>query len=193
MLRDPRAGARGRPGPGGTGVDARPRPADQEVPVRRARPGDAGELARISAPFAAADRLLRRSPDTFARHIDEFLVAVPETAVQGTALHGTAARENTLAGCMGLLPVPRCLVIYNLCVPPEFQGRGIGRTLLRHAVRRAADSGRTAILAASKHGGAWFTRQGFQEVDPDCAPEEWRRLSPAGRKSSLYCLRLDDR
>ncbi|MFF9086443.1 GNAT family N-acetyltransferase [Streptomyces sp. NPDC014991] len=183
MLRDPRAGARGRPGPGGTGVDARPRPAGQEISVRRAHPGDAGELARISAPFAAADRLLRRSPDTFARHSDEFLVAVDDTAVH----------ENTIAGCMGLLPVPQCLVIYNLCVSPEFQGRGIGRILLRHAVRRAADNGCAAILAASKHGGAWFTRQGFQEVDLDTAPEEWRRLSPSGRKSSLYCLRLDDR
>ncbi|AYN37917.1 GNAT family N-acetyltransferase [Streptomyces dangxiongensis] len=156
------------------------------------------ELARISAPFAAADRLLRRSPDTFARHIDEFLVAVHEKtdhekALRETAAHETVAHRTTLAGCMGLLPVPHCLVIYNLCVSPEFQGRGIGRALLRHAARRAADSGRARILAASKHGGAWFTRHGFQEIDPDSAPEEWRRLSPSGRKSSLYCLRLDDR
>lgn len=173
MLRDRQAGTR---------VDARPRPAGAGVSVRPAHPGDAGELARISAPFAAADRLLRRSPDTFARHIGDFLVAVDDTA-----------GEKNIAGCLGLLPVPHCLVIYNLCVAQDSQGRGIGRILLRHAVRQAADAGCTAILAASKHGGAWFTRHGFQEVDPDSAPEEWRRLSPAGRKSSLYCLRLDDR
>ncbi|MBL1082316.1 GNAT family N-acetyltransferase [Streptomyces actinomycinicus] len=176
MLREPQVGAHGRARAGGARTGARP--AGRAASVRPARPEDAGELARISAPFAAADRLLSRSPDAFAQRIDDFLVAV----------HG-----NTLAGCMGLLPVPHCLVIYNLCVSQEFQGRGIGQILVRQAVRRAGENGYVFVLAASKHGGAWFARQGFHEVDTESAPEEWRRLSPPGRNSALYCLRLEDR
>jgi predicted N-acetyltransferase YhbS len=55
--------------------------------------------------------------------------------------------------------------LHDLGVPEEFQGRGIGKALVDHASRVAAEAGSPAIvLLATGEGERVYLRCGFTEV-----------------------------
>jgi amino-acid N-acetyltransferase len=142
-----------------------------EVVVRPARAGEETVLAELSAPFVSRGLLVPRDLAHFAGRTAEFLLATCGDGV---------------VGCAGLTGCRRELVIYNLCVVAEAQGKGIGRVLVANAASLAVEHGYRALLAASTYSGNWFVRQGFSEVDLTGAPHEWLAVLRRDRDSRLY-------
>lgn len=146
-------------------------PGTDELVIRRARPGEEATITAMSTPFVARDLLVGRDLAQVAGYLHEFMVATS---------------GGLPIGCVGLAPCRHELVLYNLCVAEELQGRGVGLRLLARADEYAAQHGFDALLASSRHSGAWFQRQGFSEIDRDRVPGEWPTALRRGRQSRLY-------
>lgn len=154
---------------------SRPVAAPDTVLARPARPEDAEQIALLSAPFVEQGLLV-------ARPLTELTAAAGDFVV--------ACEGDRLVGCAGLAPSGGGLVIYNLCIAVDRQGRGIGRHLVGIAETIGRERGYGSLLALTRYGGQWFGNLGFSEVPPGETRVEWRRLFRPGRGSSLYQLRL---
>ena len=53
--------------------------------------------------------------------------------------------NQNLAALLETYPAEDCLFLENLCVSPEFQRRGLGKILLKHAEEIARETGHTSI------------------------------------------------
>ncbi|MCX4631254.1 GNAT family N-acetyltransferase [Streptomyces sp. NBC_01443] len=143
--------------------------------ARPARPEDAEQIALLSAPFVEQGLLVARPPAELAGMAQEFVVA---------------CEGSRLVGCAGVSPSGGSLVVYNLCIAADWQGRGIGRQLVGIAETIGRDRGYSSLLALTRYGGEWFGKLGFSEVPASETRDEWRSLFRPGRRSSLYQLRL---
>ncbi len=143
--------------------------------ARPARPKDAEQIALLSAPFVEEGLLVARPLAELAERTQEFVVA---------------CQGSRLVGCAGVAPSGRSLVVYNLCIAADWQGRGIGRHLVGVAETIGREQGYSSLLALTRHSGEWFGRLGFSKVPASDTRDEWRALFRPGRRSSLYQLRL---
>lgn len=154
---------------------SRPTTAPGAVLAGPARPEDAEPIALLSAPFVEQGLLVARSTAELESAREDFVVA---------------RAGDRLVGCAGLAPSGGSLVLYNLCIAVDWQGRGIGRHLVAMAENIGRDRGYASLLALTRHGGEWFANLGFSHVPPSETREEWRTLFRPGRGSSLYRLAL---
>ncbi len=154
---------------------SRPVTAPDVLVARPARPEDAEQIALLSAPFVEQGLLVARPLAELASMSSHFVVA---------------CEGDRLVGCAGVAPSGDSLVVYNLCIAADRQGRGIGRDLVGIAETIARELGCSSLLALTRHGGQWFGNLGFSEVPASETREEWRTLFRPGRRSSLYQLRL---
>jgi N-acetylglutamate synthase-like GNAT family acetyltransferase len=137
------------------------------LPVRSARRGDATALAALSRPFVRSGALRERSLSRYVSDATDFLVV--------------EAGDGALDGCLGLRvhpadPARGCGptgVLYNFCVAPRRQGRGVGAQLLRAALDRAAAQSLDALFTATTGGGDLFLRYGFAPARAGLAPAAW--------------------
>ncbi|MHC0430299.1 GNAT family N-acetyltransferase [Streptomyces sp. O3] len=145
----------------------RPVPRPLPPPVRSARRADAAALAALSGPFARSGALRRRPFARYVADAGDFLVVDDG--------------DGTLAGCLGLRVHPAepargrgaTGVLYNFCVAPRSQGRGVGAHLLRAALAQAAAQSLDALFTATTGDGALFLRYGFAPADAGFAPTAW--------------------
>ncbi|WP_431782697.1 GNAT family N-acetyltransferase [Streptomyces chumphonensis] len=140
----------------------RPRPACR---------ADAAALEALSRPFVRSGALRPRPGAVYAAHAADFLVAdspSPDGGIEGClalAVHPPdPARGRGPAG-----------VLYNFCVAPHRQGRGLGALLLEAALDRAAEAPLGTLFTATTGSGALFLRYGFTPVSPGSAPAAWAR------------------
>lgn len=109
------------------------------VMMRRARVDDAPRLAEIAV--AAYSAYLSRLP--------EGVRPAPMDANYKAAIESgevcIAEDEGQIAGRLVLIPSENHLLLENIAVHPDFQGRGIGRQLLALAEDRAVDLGLRSI------------------------------------------------
>ncbi|WP_369215042.1 GNAT family N-acetyltransferase [Streptomyces flavofungini] len=133
------------------------------------------QISVLSAPFVAEGLLVARPPDELADKAHEFVVA---------------CQSSRLVGCAGMAPTGSSLVVYNLCIAADWQGRGIGRHLVGLAANIGREQGYHSLLALTRCGGDWFGKLGFSKVKDGETHDEWRTLFRPGRKSSLYRLGL---
>lgn len=79
---------------------------------------------------------------------------------------GAVGQEIIAHGIMSVA-VGECH-IFNLCVHPSWQGRGLGRRMLRHllalALRRKADTAFLEVRVSNLGARALYTSEGFCEV-----------------------------
>ena len=143
--------------------------------ARPARPDDVEQISRLSAPFVEEGLLIARPTAELAEKTQEFVVA---------------CEGDRLVGCAGMAPAGRSLVVYNLCIADDWQGRGIGRHLVGVAANIGREQGYYSLLALTRCGGEWFGKLGFSKVPVSETRQEWRTLFRPGRRSSLYQLRL---
>ncbi|MEU9291348.1 GNAT family N-acetyltransferase [Streptomyces sp. NPDC048275] len=143
--------------------------------ARPARPGEAERIASLSAPFVEKGLLIDRTTAELAQMVEEFVVA---------------CEGDRLVGCAGMAPVGASLVVYNLCIAADCQGRGIGRQLVGLAASIGKEQGYQSLLALTRYSGEWFGKLGFSNVPASETRDEWRTLFRPGRRSSLYRLRL---
>jgi len=105
---------------------------DQPVPVR-ARPEDAAAVRALTrAAYARWVPVIGREPKPMGADYD---AAVRDHRVD--LLHV----GSELAALIEMIPESGHLLIENVAVSPEFQGRGLGRMLMAHAERVAASLG----------------------------------------------------
>lgn len=74
--------------------------------------------------------------------------------------------DARVVGTVGLIPLEGAIVeIKRVYLHPEYRGRGLGRTLLEHAMRRAVEAGHRAAVAWSDvrlvHSHPVYERLGF--------------------------------
>ncbi len=143
--------------------------------ARPACRGEAEHIASLSAPFVEKGLLIDRTTDELAQRIEQFVVA---------------CEGGRVVGCAGTAPLGASLVVYNLCIAADCQGRGIGRTLVGLAANTGTEQGYQSLLALTRYRGEWFKKLGFSNVPASETRDEWRALFRPGRRSSLYRLRL---
>ncbi|MFF6832043.1 MULTISPECIES: GNAT family N-acetyltransferase [unclassified Streptomyces] len=146
-------------------------PAPAAVVVRTAGSGDAGAVRRLSRPFVREGALRDRTAAELALAATDFLVVEDG--------------RGELAGCVGLRARTDArgrpaAVLYNFCVAPGHQGRGVGSALLDAALAEAGARGAARVFTATTGSGLLFLRYGFAVGGDEEAPPVWRAsLDPA--------------
>ncbi|MFG3632951.1 GNAT family N-acetyltransferase [Streptomyces huasconensis] len=152
--------------------------------VRSARPADATALEALSRPFARSGALRERPLSLYAADAADFLVV--------------EADDGTLDGCLGVSLHPAdpdagrgpAGVLYNFCVAPRSQGRGVGDALLRAALTEADARSLHALFTATTGGGALFLRHGFAPTAAELAPRAWAQSLDPARNSRVLARSL---
>ena len=130
-----------------------------EPPLRRAVPGDAAAVRALTRDaYAKWVPLINREPlpmtADYDRAVKEHRIDLWEEGGELLALIETIPAENHL-------------LIENVAVRPDRQGRGIGDRLMRHAEALARSLGfdevRLYTNAAFAENLAFYTRRGYQE------------------------------
>ncbi|MEU1280947.1 GNAT family N-acetyltransferase [Streptomyces sp. NPDC005805] len=169
---------------------SRPGLAAAPVPVvRPAGPGDGAALHRLSRLFVPGGALRERPADAYVRAAGDFLVAEDPAGggLQGCAALRTYPRPTEAGHGTGHGPVA---VVYNVCVAPRSQGRGIGTALLRALLADAALARVSAVFTATAGGGELFLRHGFVPGDGQGAPAAWLAALDPRRGSRILSRRL---
>jgi amino-acid N-acetyltransferase len=139
---------------------ASPRPAaivPARIVVRSAVAADAAGIHRLIVTHAVEGRLLTRSLDEVAAHLDRFVVA---------------AEEDLVVGCVDLAPLSASVAeARSLVVDATVRANGIGRQLLDQLTVRAEGAG-FAMLCAFTHSPAYFVQAGFSIVPHAWVPEK---------------------
>ncbi len=100
-----------------------------EIVIRRAIPKDAAEIRRLTrAAYAPWVERVGREPLPMSTDYDE---AVRHDLID------LAYKDGQLCALVHMVTEPDCLLVENLAVAPEHQGKRFGVRLLRHAETQA--------------------------------------------------------
>ena len=132
-----------------------------EYTIRKARPGDGDEIARLIAEFAAEALMLRRTPEMVELAIDDYVVA-------------TDSRDR-IVGCGALKEYsPSVAEVAAIAVSRDVHGCGVGRAIVAAVERLAAKRGIFDVFALTLQP-AFFSAVGYHRVDRARYPEKIRR------------------
>jgi len=108
------------------------------------------------APYVQTGDLLPRSNYDLCRHIKEYVVA--------------AAATGAIVGCGSLKLYSRELgEVAGLAVHPDWQGAGLGRSLLERLIGEARAHGLSEVLALTRKP-AFFLKVGFGPAEREHFP-----------------------
>lgn len=136
-----------------------------EVTFRFATVGDIPELQEMLEPFVAARKLLRRTPEEFMILIRHGFVAEVDGKIVGFAAIEIYSRKLA--------------EIQSLAVSEGFQGRGIGRQLVRMCLDRARELDVMEVLAITS-SEEFLRGCGFDYSLPDQKKAMFCQLRPRG-------------
>jgi N-acetylglutamate synthase-like GNAT family acetyltransferase len=137
--------------------------------VRKARPEEADAIARLNNEYAGAGLMLRRTPETVALAIDDYVVAVDERA--------------RLFACGALKEYsPSLAEVSAIAVSRDAQGLGLGRAVVRAVEVLALKRGIHEVFALTLQP-QFFEAVGYAKVERARYPEKIRR-------DCLGCARL---
>jgi N-acetylglutamate synthase-like GNAT family acetyltransferase len=132
-----------------------------EYVVRRARPGDGEEIARLIAGFAEEALMLRRTPDMVELAIDDYVVAIDG--------------RDRIVGCGALKEYsPSVAEVAAIAVSRDVHGCGVGRAIVAAVERLASKRGIFDVFALTLQP-AFFSAIGYHRVDRARYPEKIRR------------------
>ena len=121
--------------------------------LRRARPSDLGEVARLltasSLPVEGVDQAL-----------SDFLVAEHDGALVGVVGLEVCCAEHAL--------------LRSTAVDPEWRGRGLGRVLVERAIADAESRGFHALWLLTTTAERYFPSFGFTRTTREAVPAEVR-------------------
>jgi amino-acid N-acetyltransferase len=147
--------------------------------VRPARTGDVRSIRRLVDANVATGRLLDKATVTLYEDIQEFLVAQ----------RGSDAR---VVGCGALHVMWEDLAeIRTIAVDEEFQGEGIGYSVVEALLARAREVGVRRVFVLT-FAVKFFGRLGFEEIDGEAAsPEVYAELLRSYDEGVAEFLDLD--
>lgn len=147
------------------------------VTVRKARLQDADRIARLNNAFADEKLMLRRTPETIAAAIDDYLIAVD---AMGNVLACGALKEYS----------PSLAEVAAIAVAREAHGRGLGRAIVRAVEALALKRGITHVFALTLQP-EFFSACGYAETDVKQYPEKiGRDCAGCARRTACneYCF-----
>jgi ribosomal protein S18 acetylase RimI-like enzyme len=150
-----------------------------DILVRPVRPEEYAEAGRVTAD---AYREFVRPTDR--DEWPDYLQALADVAGRALRAHvAVALLDGRIAGCVTLVedgslgdeeaPEPDAMHVRMLGVDPSMRGRGVGRTLMRYAILRAASIGRRAVtlhttdrmlVAQRMYGSLGFVREPAKDL-----------------------------
>ena len=136
--------------------------------LRPAHVRDAKTISELIGLYVADGTLLPRTPEFIAERVIDFLV----TSVDGRVIACVHLDEYS----------PSLVEVRSLAVDPEFQGRGIGRELVRAAEELARRRDYTTVFAVSSND-EFFRALGYL---PRHIPELDRERSEVSRYKGVY-------
>lgn len=127
---------------------------------RRATPGDAAAIARLSrAAYAKYVPRLGREPKPMAADYDR-VIAEDEVWV--------LELDDAMSGVLVLQPRPDHMLIYSIAVDPEWCGEGWGKRLMALAEERAGAEGKPELRlytnALMEENICFYGRLGYAET-----------------------------
>jgi ribosomal protein S18 acetylase RimI-like enzyme len=138
--------------------------------ILRCRPCDAGVLTEIS--FAA--KRYWGYPERWIEHWRETLTVTPEFICRNEVYAATI--EGKVVGFYALAGEGRKMELEHLWVSPEFIGKGVGRALFDHAVRRAAALGAEVVgVESDPNAEDFYRRMGARRVGEISYPIDGQR------------------
>jgi amino-acid N-acetyltransferase len=131
------------------------------VVIRRARPSDAANIARLIGLFADQALMLRRTASMVELAIDDYVV-------------GVESRDN-IVGCGALKEYsPSVAEVAAIAVSPDAHGRGVGKAIVA-AVEGLAIKRDIYDVFALTLQPEFFAAIGYERVDRARYPEKIRR------------------
>ena len=140
--------------------------------IRPAHVRDAKTISELIGLYVADGTLLPRPPEFIAERVIDFVV----TAVDGRVIACVHLDEYS----------PSLVEVRSLAVDPEFQGRGIGRELVRAAEEIARRRDYATVFAVSSND-EFFRALGYL---PRHIPELDRERSEVSRYKGVYAKDL---
>lgn len=139
-----------------------------EIRIRNADEKDICSISEILRPYAKEKLLLPRSPEDILSHLKNFCVALS---------------GGKIAGCCALRNYGNNLFeVRSLAVSKEFSNMGIGSSLVRFCMEKAARNGKVKVFALT-YRSAIFERLGFKKVPKSLFPEKiWSDCSVCSKK-----------
>lgn len=131
------------------------------VEIRRARPSDAANIARLIGLFADQALMLRRTPEMVELQIDDYVVGVDS---RGNIVACGALKEYS----------PSVAEIAAIAVSPDAHGRGVGKSIVNAVEALAIKRGTFDVFALTLQP-EFFAAIGYQRVDRARYPEKIRR------------------
>jgi amino-acid N-acetyltransferase len=127
------------------------------VTIRKARVSDAKAIQRLVNELADKQQMLPRALNDIYENLRDFLVFVEDGQVSGAcALH---VLWEDLAE------------IRSLAVKGQYQGKGVGRALVRRSIREAKGLGIKRVFALT-YNLDFFKTLGFREFDKSMLPQK---------------------
>lgn len=100
----------------------------------------------------------------FARHGAEVVEQLAATTTASPHVLWYAERGHTTVGAVMISRSEHALGIYNLCVGPAFQSRGVGAAIVAQVLRVAEKVGRLVVLQCDGSLERWYGALGFGTV-----------------------------
>lgn len=143
------------------------------IRIRRAKAPDAEAVAELIRPESRQGVMLDVSADYVLEHLSHYFVA-------------ESVRDHRIVGAVFLrVYSPVLAEIRSLVVHPELRGHGVGRRLIRHAVKEAKRLGVRKVFALTLVP-EFFKRLGFvEENKEESFPEKiWADCASCPKKDA---------
>ncbi len=125
--------------------------------IREAKPSDVDEIYKLMKPYMATGDLLPRTKDDILDHIRNFLVY---------------ESDNNVVGCVAIKFYSKEMAeLRSLVVAKEFQNKGIGKELVKHAIKLLENMGVKRIFVLTKVV-KFFENLNFKVVKREIFPEK---------------------
>ncbi len=120
------------------------------------------EMEKATAPDARRAVSVFMATQFFPRHSATFRRRVSEAtqAASQLDLYATYIRNEPIAAVM-IAENSSVIGLFNLCVRPKNQGRGLGQAIVSEIKRSAYETQRVISLQCEDSMATWYERQGF--------------------------------
>ena len=126
--------------------------------IRALREEEIGEILQFTQPLSRSGILRNRSLRDITAHLNDYVVCETDGTIQGcVALKARDAKYYEVGA---------------LAVHPAYQRFGIGRRLIEYCITQVKKYGASYIVAVTYRGVDWFTKLGFEKIEPHLLPKE---------------------
>jgi N-acetylglutamate synthase-like GNAT family acetyltransferase len=141
--------------------------------LRPAREGDVRDIMAIMQPYIAEGSLKPVSEEELLRLMRTFMVY---------------SVNDQIIAAGALIEYGDSFELAKLCTLPRYQARGRARALVRALLDEARFRGKRSVFALTVQGyvGEFFERLGFQPVERETLPGEWKAGYDFTRQSKAY-------